>query len=67
MRHMVIQMPEFTGYAGIRHVAVSLPLVDALIDGVKYRMPDDDVKLARDFRRSRRPRGPSCARWCGGP
>jgi hypothetical protein len=33
MRRMVILMPELTGDATVRHVEVSLPYVDALIDG----------------------------------
>ena len=39
MRHMVVIVPELTGYASIRHVAVSLPYVAQLIDGVKYMLP----------------------------
>ena len=41
MRHMVVIVPELTGYASIRHVAVSLPYAAQLIDGVKYMLPDD--------------------------
>ena len=33
MRHMVVIVPELTGYASIRHVAVSLPYAAQLIDG----------------------------------
>jgi hypothetical protein len=40
MRHMVVIVPEVTGYATIRHVAVSLPYVAALI-GEKYMEPGD--------------------------
>ena len=39
MRRMVVIVPELTGYASIRHVAVSLPYVAQLIDGVKYMLP----------------------------
>ena len=42
MRHMVIRTPMQTGYASIRHVAVSLPYVlPELVDGVKYLEPKD--------------------------
>ena len=44
MQSMVIRVPEITGYAGIRHVDVSLPYVAELVDGVKYRTPSDDMK-----------------------
>jgi len=30
---MVIRMPELTGYATLRHIEVSLPLVRELLDG----------------------------------
>jgi hypothetical protein len=35
---MVVIVPELTGYASIRHVAVSLPYVAQLIDGKKYML-----------------------------
>ena len=41
MRHMVVIVPELTGYASIRHVAVSLPYAAQLINGVKYMLPSD--------------------------
>jgi phage terminase large subunit-like protein len=41
MRHMVVIVPELTGYASVRHVAVSLPYAAQLIDGVKYMLPSD--------------------------
>ena len=41
MRHMVVIVPELTGYASIRRVAVSLPYAAQLIDGVKYMLPGD--------------------------
>ena len=41
MRTMVIRVPELTGYGGVRHVAVSLPYVAQLIDGVKFMLPGD--------------------------
>ena len=39
MRHMVVIVPELTGYASVRHVAVSLPHTAQLIDGKKYMLP----------------------------
>jgi hypothetical protein len=39
MRSMVTFVPELTGYAGIRHVEVSLPYVAELVDGRKYMEP----------------------------
>lgn len=62
MQRMVITMPEQTGYGSIRHVEVSLPMIGALVDRRKYRMPDD-AKRAPDFRRSRGPRGRSTGCW----
>ena len=41
MRHMVVIVPELTGYASIRHVVVSLPYAAQLIDGKKYMLPGD--------------------------
>ena len=41
MRNMVVIVPELTGYATIRHVAVSLPYAAQLIDGKKYMLPGD--------------------------
>ena len=51
MRHMVVIVPELTGYASIRHVAVTLPYAAELI-GEKYMLPGDV---------SRRKAGPSDA------
>ena len=68
MRHMVVIVPELTGYASIRHVAVSLPYAAQLIDGVKYMLPGD-VKPpdgGTERRRQRAPRAHQCARWSGG-
>ena len=71
MRRMVVIVPELTGYASIRHIAVSLPYVAALI-GEKYMLPGD-VKAPEGVpsinlngrpgsgRRERR----QCARWSG--
>jgi hypothetical protein len=39
--HMVVRVSELTGYAGIRRVDVSVPLVEQLVDGVKYFRPGD--------------------------
>ena len=41
MRHMVVIVPELTGYASIRHVVVPLPYAAQLIDGKKYMLPGD--------------------------
>ena len=64
MRHMVVIVTELTGYASIRHVAVSLPHVAALI-GEKCMLPGD-VKPPEGGteRRPRRARHP-CARPAG--
>ena len=56
MRHMVV-MPELTGYASIRRVAVSLPYVAQLIDGKKYMLPGD-VKPPEGGTERRRQRAP---------
>jgi len=51
--HVVVIVPELTGYTSIRHVAVSLPYAAQLIDGVhaargreaagrRYRAPPPD-------------------------
>ena len=60
MRHMVVIVPELTGYASIRHVAVSLPYAAQLINGVKYMLPSD-VKSpeGNTERRQRTRRSPS--------
>jgi hypothetical protein len=64
-RRMVILMVELTGYASIRYVAVSLPLVEAILDHKKYRLPSDNVppSQSNDLRRLRqgkvKPRPPS--------
>jgi hypothetical protein len=56
MRHMVIRTPMQTGYASIRHVAVSLPYVADLVDGVKYMEPKDVPALeGTELRRARAP------------
>ena len=56
MRHMVIRTPMQTGYASIRHVAVSLPYVADLVDGVKYMEPKDVPALeGTELRRSKAP------------
>jgi len=60
MRHMVVIVPELTGYASVRHVAVSLPYVAALI-GEKYMLPQDvkPPEGGTERRRQRAPRAPS--------
>jgi hypothetical protein len=61
MRHMVVIVPELTGYASIRHIAVSLPYAAQLIDGKKYMLPGDvkPPEGGTERRRQRAPRMPS--------
>jgi hypothetical protein len=61
MRSMVVRIIEVTGGGGIRHVWVSLPYAAALIDGVKYMLPDHVKPPEGDTerRRQRAPRGPT--------
>ena len=61
MRHMVVIVPELTGYASIRHIAVSLPYASQLINHVKYMEPQDVKPPEGDTerRRQRAPRAPS--------
>jgi hypothetical protein len=61
MRYMVVIVPELTGYASIRHIAVSLPYASQLIDHVKYMEPQDVKPPEGDTerRRQRAPRAPS--------
>ena len=68
MRHMVVIVPELTGYASIRHVTVSLPYAAQLIDGVKYMLPGDvkPPEGGTERRRQRALRAPSMrtlVRW----
>ena len=68
MRHMVVIVAELTGYASIRHIAVSLPYASQLIDHVKYMEPQDVKPHEGDTerRRQRAPRAPSMrtlVRW----
>ena len=58
---MVVIVPELTGYASIRHVAVSLPYVAQLIDGKKYMLPGDvkPPEGGTERRRQGAPRAPS--------
>ena len=65
MRHMVVIVPELTGYASIRHVAVSLPYAAQLIYGVKYMLPGDvkPPEGGTERRRQRAPRAPSLRFW----
>jgi hypothetical protein len=59
MRRMVIVMPELTGYASVRHIAVSVPYAHILLDGVKYLEPDNlPPPEGTELRRQRAPRGP---------
>lgn len=67
--HMICRVVELTGYAGVRHVDVSVPLVPQLVDGKRYFMnqsglPHIDADTER--RRQRSPRAPSLrtlVRW----
>jgi len=61
MRYMVVIVPELTGYASIRHIAVNLPYASQLIDHVKYMEPQDVKPPEGDTerRRQRAPRAPS--------
>lgn len=68
--HMVIIVPEPTGYAGIKHVAVSLPRIAWLIDHEKWLEPEDvpepEIRDMRRLRRHKGPRSPSLrtlVRW----
>ena len=59
--HVVVIVPELTGYTSIRHVAVSLPYAAQLIDGVKYMLPGDvkPPEGGTERRRQTAPRAPS--------
>ena len=48
MRHMVVIVPELTGYASIRHIAVSLPYAAQLIDGVHAARGREAGQLGHD-------------------
>jgi len=56
-RIMVILVPELTGFAGVRYVAVTLPFVEAILDGKKYRLPGDVPRPQGYMERA--PRGPT--------
>jgi hypothetical protein len=60
MRSMVIRVPELTGYAAVRHVPVSVPYVEAILDYKKYTLPGDDAPRLEGSEgyRQRAPRGP---------
>ena len=65
---MVVIVPELTGYASVRHVAVSLPYAAQLIDGKKYMLPQDvkPPEGGTERRRQQAPRAPSLrflVRW----
>jgi hypothetical protein len=57
MQAMIILVPELTGNASVRHVAVSLPYVAELVDGRKYYMPDTVPRPEGYMERA--PRGPT--------
>ena len=55
-RHMIVIVPELTGYATLRHIEVSLAHVPASVDGVKYMEPRDVPRLeGTELRRARAP------------
>jgi len=59
---MICRVVELTGYAGVRLVDVSVPLVPQLLDGNRYFMNQSDLpRLETDTerRRQRSPRAPS--------
>jgi hypothetical protein len=58
---MVISVPELTSSATVRFVPVSLPLVEMLVDGSKYRLPGDEAPqlTGAEAYRARAPRGPT--------
>lgn len=57
--HMIIVLPELTGYGSIWRIAVSLPYAAQLIDEKKYLMPGDVKPL--DGATERRRQGAPCA------
>ena len=58
--HMICRTVQLTGYAGVRAVFVSVPLVPCLLDGVKFMLPGDVPRLeGTEAYRARAPRGPS--------
>ena len=61
MRHMIVLVPELTGYGSVRRVAVSLPYAAQLIDGKKYMLPGDvkPPEGVTERHRQRVPRAPS--------
>jgi hypothetical protein len=65
--HMVRVLRYLDTAAQVRHLRVSLPLVACLVDGLKYREPEDEPQPQDDTeRRQRAPRAPSMrtlVRW----
>ncbi|WP_426615337.1 hypothetical protein [Bradyrhizobium sp. McL0616] len=63
MRSMVTVAPQLSGYGAVLHVYVSVPLIEPLLDGRKYMLPEDvPPPPSRDLRRMRlekAPRAPS--------
>ena len=56
MHHvMVARVCELTGYAGVRYVWVTLPLVRELLDGEKYMLPGEVKAPDTERRRQRSP------------
>jgi hypothetical protein len=45
MRSMIIRTPMQTSYVGVKHIAVSLPRVEAIMDGKNYLEPEDVPRL----------------------
>lgn len=58
---MIIIVPTLSGYGVVRHVAVSVPLVPQLLDGVKYmeQPPPPETRDLRKMRRQDTPRAPA--------
>ena len=62
--HMIILTPQQTGYGSVRHIAVSLPYVAGLVDGVKYMEAKDLPRLeGTELRRARAPSLRTLVRW----
>jgi hypothetical protein len=57
---MVITLPMLATTGLTRYVRVSLPWIDALLDGKKYQLPEDmPAPRGLELRAHRRPRAPS--------
>ncbi len=54
MRSMFVQVPMQTGYGGVRRGEMSLPFVEAILDGEKYFMEPRPLE-GTELRRARAP------------